>query len=791
VKPQDRGPGEAEHAPRRVGPDLLQGGSGRGGSAGGGPPREGEETLQGSIEVVTFHRPESLYTVLRVAPDPGFRDPGSTAMFRESRLVAVGNMPEPGEGLRVRLHGRWATHPSHGRQFEFSDFEVLAPADAAGLERYLASKAFEGIGEVLAHRIVETLGPRALEVIREHPERLAEVQGLKAKARTALVETVRREFAAHQLHAFLRGSGLGPRQSAAVARSLGPESEALLREDPYRLAGKVEGIGFAIADRLALRLGFTPAGPERVRAGLLHTLREASGDGHTLLGQAELRAGVRELLEVPLTDAELGAALEELIARREVTLESTLGDEPLVYLPWLSACEAGVAASVEAMLARRQAARPLAVESELRSMEDLQGVHLHAKQRAAVLGLLAEPLALLTGGPGVGKTTIIQWVVRLAQGAGARVLLASPTGRAAKRLSEASGCDASTVHRLLGWDPAAGSFLHNAANPLECDLLVVDEVSMLDVVLAHQLLRAVVAPTRVVLVGDPDQLPPVGPGNVLMDLLGSGRVPVHRLTEVYRQQGGSLIVENAHRILRGEEPRLPPRGDLSSDFYFFPADDPATAAERVVEVVTQRIPQSFGLHWVEDVQVLAPMYRGDCGVDALNQRLRQALGDPGLEVTSGGRTWRVGDRVVQTRNDYEKEVFNGDMGRIVSLDGAGSVLVRFPDRDVAYSADALGDLQPAFAITVHRSQGSEYPAVVLPLVTAHAMMLQRNLLYTAVTRARRLLVLVGSRRALQMAIQNAEPSHRRSALALRLRPTGVPGPGGGPLREQGPPQGPG
>ncbi|NUP97643.1 MAG: AAA family ATPase, partial [Planctomycetaceae bacterium] len=345
----------------------------------------------------------------------------------------------------------------------------------------------------------------------------------------------------------------------------------------------------------------------------------------------------------------------------------------------------------------------------------------------------------------------------------------SPTGRAAKRLSEATGRQASTVHRLLHFDPQTGAFAHDAKNPLACDLLVVDEMSMLDVVIAHHLFKAIGPGTRVVLVGDPDQLPSVAPGNVLVDLIASQRVSTFRLTQIHRQGRGSLIVANAHRVLAGQAPEFPGRGDLSADFYFFSADEPRRCAERVVEVVTERIPRSFGFDWTTSVQVLAPMYKGECGVDALNERLRAALGGKTEEFRLGARSWRAGDRVIHTRNDYEKEVFNGDMGRIVSIDEEG-LQVRFPERTVAYTPEELGDLQPAFAITVHRSQGSEYDVVVIPLVAQHFLMLQRNLLYTAMTRARKLLVLVGSERALQLAIDNAEPAARVSGLARRLKP---------------------
>jgi len=415
--------------------------------------------------------------------------------------------------------------------------------------------------------------------------------------------------------------------------------------------------------------------------------------------------------------------------------------------------------------------RPLADARALELAEKRSGIELHPLQREAVLGLLSAPVALLTGGPGVGKTTIVRFVVSLAESVGTRVLLASPTGRAAKRLSEATGGDAQTIHRMLGYDPVDQGFLHDAQNPLEADLVIVDEISMLDVVLAHHLLKAVAVPTRILFVGDPNQLPSVGPGNVLHDMLNSGVVPTFRLTRIYRQSQGSLIVSNAHRILDGEEPELPEAGDRKADFYFFPADDPVKCAERVVEVVTQRIPQNFGLDWTKDVQVLAPMYKGECGVDALNERLREERAKTlktVRELRQGTRVWRVGDRVIHTRNDYEKEVFNGDMGEIVRVGDDNSLVVRFPEREVPYTGAEVGDLQPAFAITVHRSQGGEFPAVVFPLVTQHYVMLQRHLLYTAVTRAKKLVVLVGSRRALKMAIDNAEQGQRESALAQKL-----------------------
>jgi len=726
------------------------------------------------VEHVTFHSDESLYTVLTLDPEEGYGDPGRRSLFPSQRLVAVGPMERPAPGLRLRLHGRWSDDPRHGRQFEFDSAELLLPSNAEGVARYLAG-SFEGIGETLAKRIVQRLGPQALDIIRAEPARLQEVPGLKLKVREALVESVQREFALHQLQTFLRGVGLGPRQAAAVVRQFGPGCEPLLRADPYRMAGAVPGIGFATADRIARKLGIWGDAPERCRAALVHALRTAASEGHSLLFEPRLLEAARALLSSPVAGEAMRSALADCEREGELRVDRELPDEqgaPAVYLPWLLASEDGLSKSLARLLAAREV-RPLADRARLDSLEEASGLRLDRAQEHAVLEALRKPVSLLTGGPGVGKTTIVRWIVALAEGAGARVRLASPTGRAAKRLSEATGRRASTIHRLLGYASDKSGFEHDERKPLRADLIVIDEISMLDVALAHHLFKAIRPPTRVLLVGDADQLPSVAAGNVLHDLASSGVVPLFRLAHVYRQGEGSLIVANAHRILAGELPLLPPRGSTSADFFLFPAEDPATCAERLVDVVTQRIPSTFAMSWADDVQVLAPMYRGECGVDALNERLRAALAaetgssSAGRELLAAGRSWREGDRVMHTRNDYERELFNGDMGRVTRVQENGLV-VAFPEQEVFYTLAELSDLQPAFAVTVHRAQGSEYPAVVVPLIPQHSMMLQRNLLYTAVTRARRLLVLVGSQRALRMAIDNAEQASRLSGLAQRL-----------------------
>lgn len=737
----------------------------------GGASAEELVALQGLIDVITYHDERTLYSVLRVVPEKGYEGPADGELFGPTRVTAVGKASEPTEGTRVRLWGRWGRHATHGTQFEFERMEVLLPTDRKGLVRYLSSKAFEGIGEVTAGRIVDALGTDTLTRISEDPEALVGIKGLKPHIADNLRRTLAQQMEMHQALAYLLGLGLGPLQARKVLERFGAETEATIKADPYRLAD-VTGIGFATADRMAQAGGIEPLDPRRLQAGILYSLEESADQGHSCRPVASLFEETRERLSLPPRQ-ELESTLTALLAAKRVQvehailgLEAPTDEGAHVYLPWLYHSERQLAESLDRKL--RETVSPLATPEKLQVAEKASRLELDPAQREAVLTLLAAPLGLLTGGPGVGKTTIVRLLVALAETAGARIELASPTGRAAKRLSEATGKPAKTVHRLLGFAPGGAGFTRNASDPLEADLVIIDEISMLDVGLAYHLMQAVDRGTRVLLVGDPDQLPSVTAGNVLADLLRSQLVPTARLTRIFRQSAQSLIVQNAHRLLAGQSLEFPEKGDLHRDFYFFSSPDAAPTADLLIDIVTRRLPQTFDVNWQEDVQVIAPMYKGECGVDRLNERLREAQNVAGREVEMGTRKWRTGDRVIHTRNDYEREVFNGDMGRIVTITAEGVITVRFPDQDVVYSGSQLSDLHPAFAITVHRSQGGEFPVVVIPLVTQHWMMLRRNLLYTAITRAKRLLVLVGSPQALEMALTNIEDQDRTSLLAERL-----------------------
>ncbi len=735
------------------------------------------DSLSGSVERVTYYNAENGYSVVRLRPAKRRNLP---ALDRDGLVTIVGNLPELTPGEHVQLQGRWVRHPKHGTQFNVEKCQQVLPATTAGIRRYLGSGLIKGIGPRLAERIVAAFGAETLEVIEKHPERLRDVPDIGPKRTQKIAAAWQEQKQVKEIMLFLHGHGISTNLAVKIYKTYGEQALQIVQQNPYQLARDIHGVGFKTADRIAQQLGLPPDHPARIEAGVVYALNEMTNNGHVYVPRETLIQQAAELLEAD--PAMIPAALDRLAAEERITLEAVPPPQgmrgetlprgiaepgadyrlPAVYLTPLHRGEVGVAERLRALAEAGAAYAPRQIP--------LPDFDLSEEQRAAVQNALRHPVSVLTGGPGTGKTTCLKALIAQLEAASIPYALASPTGRAAKRLSEATGRPASTIHRLLGYAPAEG-FKYHAQNPLPVDFLVVDEASMLDLILANNLLKALRPGAHLLLVGDVDQLPSVGAGDVLRDLIASGAAPVTRLTEIFRQAAGSQIIVNAHRVNRGEMPVFsasPEKGD----FFLFPAEDAQTAADWVIEVVTQRIPAQFGLDPLREIQTLAPMYRGPAGVSALNERLQAALNPPraGLpEKALFGQTFRPGDKVMQTRNDYEKDVYNGDIGFVKALDLIEHTLtVAFDGRPVEYDWSECDALVLAYAVSVHKAQGAEFPAVVMPLVTAHYMMLQRNLLYTAITRARQLCVLTGSRKAISMAVRNNKVAQRFTALDWRL-----------------------
>lgn len=729
------------------------------------------ETLEGTVERVTYYSDETGYAVIRLQP-PG----------RSSLVTVVGNLPEVNPGEYLRLSGNWMTHPQHGRQFKAEDCQQVLPATVEGIRKYLGSGLIKGIGPVTAGRIVKKFGLETLRVIEEEPDRLLGVLGVGPK-RVALIKRAWQDQKhIKEIMLFLQSHGVSTSLAVKIYKQYGDAAVSVVRTDPYRLARDIYGIGFKTADKIAQQLGLPQDAPTRIEAGVSYALSQLADEGHVYVPEDELVERTAQLLNVP--SAAVAQAIERLhaseVVRKETLYPTVHGgafpavrEERAVYLTPFYYGEVGVSGRLRALLEHptSRLARFRQVtdwEAVCRRLAQDAGVELSEGQKEAIRTALLHKVSVLTGGPGTGKTTALRALIRALELARCSYALASPTGRAAKRLSEATGRQAKTVHRLLEYRPDGG-FARNAENPLDADMVIVDESSMLDLLLTNQLLKAIHPASHVLFVGDADQLPSVGAGDVLRDVIASGQVPVVRLDVIFRQAAGSLIVTNAHRVNRGLMPLLPRDAD---DFFLFVEDDPERAADLVVDLVKNRIPRRFGLDPLDDIQVLSPMYRGAAGVAALNARLQEALNPPDfrkLERLLGGRIIRVGDKVMQVRNNYDKDVFNGDIGRVKSIDVENQrIVVDMEGRLVEYDWLEMDELVHAFAASVHKAQGSEYTAVVLPLLTQHWMMLQRNLLYTAITRAKRLVVIVGTRRALAIAVKNDKVAERHSALDLRL-----------------------
>ncbi len=720
----------------------------------GGAP-EKQATVVGTVSRIVYANEENGWAVIRVRTDAGVP------------VTAVGTLLGVRRGDRLRLTGRWVTHPKFGEQLEVTGYVPVAPSTRQGIRKFLASGRIRGVGPVMAERLVDQFGLQTLDVLEHEPGRLTEVPGIGERKAARIVASWREHRGIYPVMVFLQAHGVGPALAVKIYKRYGAAAVDTVRENPYILAEEIHGVGFLTADRIARSLGIEPDAPQRLRAGLIHTLQQAVQEGHTYLPRRRLLEAAARLLEVE-TEA-LTRPLAALEGTGAVVVEAG-GDGEGVFLPRLHEAETVTAGELLRLL---NGPEPFAVKPEpaVAWYERRSGLTLDDEQRRALATALSNPVTVITGGPGTGKTTIVRGLTSVLAAKEKRVLLAAPTGRAAKRLSEATGLSARTIHRLLEYQPAEHAFARHRQRPLEGDLLVVDEVSMLDVELAAALLAAVPPRCRLVLVGDADQLPSVGPGQVLADIISSERIPVVRLRHIFRQEWDSLIVTNAHRINEGRMPVLP-RGEELADFYFIERADPAAAAATVVDLVASRIPGRFGLDPVADIQVLTPVHRGELGVTALNTGLQQALNPSGEELELGFRRFRLGDKVMQIRNNYDLGVFNGDLGRVHGVDEEeGALLVNFDGRLVPVPPENLDELVVAYACTIHKSQGSEYPAVVIALSDQHWVMLQRNLLYTAVTRGRRLVVLVGTRRAMARAVQNASQQRRHTRLADRLRGT--------------------
>ena len=700
------------------------------------------QSYKGFIDRLTYHNPENGYTIARLAVE-GQRE----------RIAIVGTLASIQVGENVEVEGVWANHPKYGKQLKVEHYKAVYPSTLEGMQKYLGSGLIKGIGPRSAKRIVEHFGEETLDIIDEDPQRLAEVPKLGKKKVELIAEAWDEQRQIKDVMVFLQSHGITTGYAVKIFKTYGQEAIQKVRSDPYRLERDVDGIGFRIADRIALRLGMERDAPARVQAGIRYLLSEAADEGHVYLPAVEMMERSVEILEI---NAELlPQALEALRANDGVVTEDLH-----YYLPPLHRAEVGAASSLKRLL--QAPAEELAVPAEA---ED--GLELAPAQKEAVELVATSKVLVLTGGPGTGKTTVTRRILRLLEAGGLKVALCSPTGRAAKRLSEASGREAKTIHRLLGFQPGERQFKKGYDDRLEVDALIVDEASMIDVVLMNALLRALPDPARLVLVGDIDQLPSVGPGNVLRDIIDSAEVPVVRLTQIFRQAQKSHIIRNAHRINSGEMPIV--ENDAAADFYFIQAGDPERVVELVEELCSTRLPSYRGWDQRDDIQVLSPMYRGETGALNLNQRLQQRLNPHGQVHRHRGAEFRVGDKVMQVKNNYDKGVFNGDIGTIERLDTEKQVLyVRF-DYTLEYDQVDLDQLTLAYAISIHRSQGSEFPVVVLPLTTQHYVMLQRNLLYTAITRAKQMIVIVGTSKALKLAIANDKVTRRYTTLKDRLR----------------------
>ena len=715
----------------------------------------GEEFVEGAVESVVFYNPDNGYTVARFQPESG------------EPMTVVGCFPPLSPGEVLRVYGDWTLSPRFGRQFKVDRFTMTLPASAKGIEKFLASGLVKGIGPVLAARIVAAFGIGTIDILTSDPDRLREVGGVGA----VKLKEIKRSWNEHRgirdLIMFLQDHGVTTGLATKIHKQYGERSISVVRSNPYQLSRDIFGVGFKTADQLALKLGLDPASIERVKAYILYILEKDNEQGHVFSFAAD--AGARAAADLEVDADKVDTALAVLVKGGKIVAEDEAGGRAL-YLPFFHQAQEEVVRSIHKLAGFPCKAPDIDLDKAVAATEKDLGMEFSPLQRQAIRESIERKILVITGGPGTGKTTIIRGIVDVFRKWGKEVLLAAPTGRAAKRISEATGQEARTIHRVLEFQPKKGTFKRNEANPLRGEALVIDEFSMVDLPLMYHLLKAIPPWMRLVLVGDKDQLPSVGPGNLLHDIIGSGAVDVVRLDQIFRQEKESLIVANAHRINQGQSLVHAPRDDKNADFYFIRQEDPAKAFQTILKMCSSSIPYKLGLSPLSpQIQVISPMYKGVVGVDNLNTELQKRLNPGGEGLQAGSRVFRARDKVMQVRNDYDKDVFNGDIGSVVHADKAKYRLyVDFDGRTVCYEKDELNDVTLAYAVSVHKAQGSEYQAVIMPLLTQHFIMLQRNLFYTALTRAKRLSVIVGSYKALYIAIKNDDPVKRNSLLKDKL-----------------------
>jgi exodeoxyribonuclease V alpha subunit len=720
------------------------------------PNPSDREVLAGLVERVTYQNAENGFCVIRVK-----------ARSHRDLVTVVGHAATISAGEWITASGDWVNDRTHGQQFRARFLKTSEPTSVEGIEKYLASGMIRGIGPAYAKKLLRAFGEKVFDVIETRADRLREVDGIGPVRAARIVAAWAEQKVVREIMVFLHSHGVGSARAVRIYKTYGADAVQVMSENPYRLARDIRGIGFKTADAIAMKLGVEKTAMIRVRAGISYALTEAMDEGHCGLPTAELMPLAEKLLEVP--QGLIRTALDLEIADGTVVAD-TLGETDGVFLASLHNAERSIADRLLTLTKSKLAWPSIDADKAVPWVEQRTGLNLANSQKAAVRLALSSKVLVITGGPGVGKTTIVNAILQILAAKDIRLLLCAPTGRAAKRMNEATGFEAKTIHRLLEVDPKGGGFRRNTDNPLECDLVVVDETSMVDVLLMHALLKAVPDNSALLVVGDVDQLPSVGPGQVLADMIASGAIPVVRLTEVFRQAAESQIVVNAHRINQGLMPDLR-KPEAESDFYFVEAGDAEIAVSRIIELVKARIPRRFGLDPVRDVQVLCPMNRGGVGARSLNVELQAALNPAGeRKVERFGWTFAPGDKVMQIENDYDKEVYNGDIGFVTDVNSEeGELTASFDGRSVTYSFGELDTLVPAYAATIHKSQGSEYPAVVIPLMTQHYAMLQRNLLYTGITRGKRLVVLVGQKKAVAIAVRNVSGRRRWSKLEGWLR----------------------